>query len=96
MKLRSVGDGDVGAPAGRTLPNHKLTGLEAEVAARIGGRMRARRLTLGMSLAALSIKVGCSQALLSRVERGQNLPSVPTLLRIAMAYGASIGSLVDP
>lgn len=65
-------------------------------AGQLGTSLRASRKALGMTIEALSTRSGCSQAMLSKVETGKSLPSIPTLTRIADALGVTMGSLLDP
>lgn len=57
---------------------------------RIGPKLRALRLGKKLGLADLAEHTGLSPALLSKIERGQIFPTLPTLLRIAMVYGVGL------
>ena len=57
---------------------------------RIGPKIRALRLQKNMGQAQLAEHTGLSPALLSKIERGQLLPTLPTLLRIAMVFGVGL------
>lgn len=57
---------------------------------RIGPKLRALRLKKSMGLAALAGHTSLSPALLSKIERGQIFPTLPTLLRIAMVFGVGL------
>jgi transcriptional regulator with XRE-family HTH domain len=57
---------------------------------RIGSRVRALRLKKKLSLAQLASHTGLSTAMLSKIERGQVFPTLPTLLRIAMVFGVGL------
>src|ERR1700745_65288 len=57
---------------------------------RIGAKIRALRLEKDMGQAQLAQHTGLSAALLSKIERGQLFPTLPTLLRIAMVFGVGL------
>jgi transcriptional regulator with XRE-family HTH domain len=56
----------------------------------IGEKLRALRLRKSMGLVELGKHTGLSAALLSKLERGKLFPTLPTLLRIAMAFGVGL------
>jgi transcriptional regulator with XRE-family HTH domain len=56
----------------------------------IGPRLRALRLRKKMRLVELAKHTGLSAAMLSKLERGQLFPTLPTLLRIALVYGVGL------
>lgn len=56
----------------------------------IGARVRALRLKKKMGLVELGQHTGLSAALLSKIERGQIFPTLPTLLRIALVFGVGL------
>jgi transcriptional regulator with XRE-family HTH domain len=62
-------------------------GLEAYA---IGPKVRALRLKKKMGLVELGRHTGLSAALLSKIERGQLFPTLPTLLRIALVFGVGL------
>ena len=64
-----------------------VTGLEHY---RIGPKIRALRLKKNMGQVQLAEHTGLSPALLSKIERGQLFPTLPTLLRIAMVFGVGL------
>ncbi len=57
---------------------------------RIGPKLRRLRLKKSMGLVQLGEQTGLSPALLSKIERGQIFPTLPTLLRIAMVFGVGL------
>ena len=57
---------------------------------RIGPKIRALRKRKKLGLGELSAHTGLSTALLSKIERGHNFPTLPTLLRIAMVFGVGL------
>jgi transcriptional regulator with XRE-family HTH domain len=67
---------------------------------RIGPKLRALRLKRRMGLADLSRRVGLSVAMLSKVERGRLMPTLPTLYRISSVFGVGLdhffGGLEQP
>jgi transcriptional regulator with XRE-family HTH domain len=56
----------------------------------IGEKLRTLRLHKSMGLVELGKHTGLSAALLSKLERGKLFPTLPTLLRIAMAFGVGL------
>ncbi len=56
----------------------------------IGAKIRALRLKKKMGLVDLGKHTGLSPALLSKVERGQLFPTLPTLLRIALVFSVGL------
>ena len=58
---------------------------------RIGAKVRALRKAKRLSLAQLGEHTGLSPGLLSKIERGQIVPTLPTLLRIALVFGVGLG-----
>lgn len=58
-----------------------------------GARLRRTRLAAGMSLYALGRAAGVPRSLLFRAERGQRMPSLWSLIRVANALGVSIDHL---
>jgi transcriptional regulator with XRE-family HTH domain len=56
----------------------------------IGPKARALRLKKKMGLVELGRHTGLSPAMLSKVERGQLYPTLPTLLRIALVFGVGL------
>lgn len=63
------------------------TGLEQY---KIGQKVRALRLGKKLGLVQLGAHTGLSPALLSKIERGQLIPTLPTLLRIALVFGVGL------
>lgn len=57
---------------------------------RIGPRIRRLRLRKKLGLVQLGEHTGLSPAMLSKIERGQLFPTLPTLLRIAMVFGVGL------
>jgi transcriptional regulator with XRE-family HTH domain len=63
------------------------TGLERY---KIGPKIRALRTNKKLGLVQLGEHTGLSPALLSKIERGQLFPTLPTLLRIALVFGVGL------
>ena len=63
------------------------TGLEAY---EIGPKIRALRQKRGLGLAQLGAHTSLSTGMLSKIERGQLFPTLPTLLRIALVFGVGL------
>jgi transcriptional regulator with XRE-family HTH domain len=59
----------------------------------LGPRVRYARKRNGLTLKDLGDKVGCSESLLSKIERDHIVPSLPILWRIAEALGTTFGAL---
>jgi len=57
---------------------------------RIGHKVRALRLEKKLGLVQLGEHTGLSPAMLSKIERGQLFPTLPTLLRIALVFGVGL------
>ncbi|MDU8928981.1 XRE family transcriptional regulator [Alisedimentitalea sp. MJ-SS2] len=57
---------------------------------RIGPKLRELRLAKGLALAQLGDHTGLSAGMLSKIERGQVFPTLPTLLRIALVFGVGL------
>jgi transcriptional regulator with XRE-family HTH domain len=56
----------------------------------IGPKVRSIRLKKKMGLVELGKHTGLSPAMLSKIERGQLFPTLPTLLRIAMVFSVGL------
>src|SRR4029078_2368300 len=56
----------------------------------IGAKIRALRLKKKIGLVDLGKHTALSPALLSKIERGQLFPTLPTLLRIALVFGVGL------
>lgn len=68
-------------------------GLEAY---RIGPKIRALRAAKGLALAQLGDHTGLSAGMLSKIERGQVVPTLPTLLRVALVFGVGLDHFFAP
>lgn len=63
---------------------------------RIGPKIRALRLKRKLGLVQLGEHTGLSAAMLSKIERGQLFPTLPTLLRIALVFGVGLEHFFVP
>ena len=61
----------------------------------LGGRVRQLRTDRGWSLEALAQASGVSRSMLSDIERDRANPTLAVTLRIARAFGLSLGDLVE-
>jgi transcriptional regulator with XRE-family HTH domain len=61
----------------------------------LGGRVRQLRAARGWSLEALAQASGVSRSMLSQIEREQANPTLAVTLRIARAFGLSLGELLE-
>jgi transcriptional regulator with XRE-family HTH domain len=61
----------------------------------LGVRLRHSRLVAGLTLLQLAQAAGCSQSLISKIERGSATPSLAMLHRLAMALGTNISALMS-
>lgn len=60
----------------------------------LGAALLAARERSGLTQAEVATRVGIASAVYGRIERGQMLPSVPTLCRLCMTLGASSDELL--
>ncbi|GAB2568938.1 helix-turn-helix domain-containing protein [Leucobacter ruminantium] len=65
------------------------------VPVRIGARLRASRLAQGLTLEQLAQASGLTKGFISRVERDETMPSVPTLVQVCQALSLPVGSLFE-
>lgn len=63
--------------------------------ARLGMRLRLARQTHGMTLKALADEANCSESLLSKIENGKSMPSLPLLHRLAKVLSINIGWMFE-
>lgn len=74
---------------GRGVGREKWDDIEALIR-----RVAERRLEMGMSIRGLATKAGMDPTALSRLERGERIPEVRTLIGLARALGMSLESLM--
>jgi transcriptional regulator with XRE-family HTH domain len=65
-----------------------------QLAERVGERLRTRRTELAWTLVDTARLAGISVSYLSSIENGNNLPSLPILVRVARALGVSLNELL--
>ncbi len=68
--------------------------VEAAAAERLGVRIRDLRQQRKLSLDALARRSGVSRAMLSKLERGENNPTLVVAVKIAKALGATLSQLI--
>jgi transcriptional regulator with XRE-family HTH domain len=61
--------------------------------AALGPRLKHARMVLGMTLRAVSDGAGCSESMLSKIERGLALPSLAALHRLASVLNSNVAEL---
>lgn len=76
------------------IPPRTAAGWEPIVGA-IGPKVREIRQQLGLSLQQLAVRADVSAAAIHKVERGDMVPTITTLLKLAAALGRPIGYFVD-
>ncbi|WP_380053974.1 helix-turn-helix domain-containing protein [Falsihalocynthiibacter sp. SS001] len=62
---------------------------------RIGQKIRTLRTSKSLGLAQLGDHTGLSAGMLSKIERGQVIPTLPTLMRIALVFGVGLDHFFD-
>ncbi len=80
------------APVKTSAPNV----TDADPFAGLGLRIRHGRLVLGLTLKQVADAAGCSESMLSKIERGQATPSLPALHRLAIALKSNLAELTAP
>lgn len=65
--------------------------MEAAIGKKIGDRVRTLRQSKGVTVAVLQKRLFGSHSYLYLVERGEKLPTLPSLLRICDALGIGLG-----
>jgi len=76
-------------------PAPSADALADTIAQRLGDRVRQLRSDRGWSLAVLAGASGVSRSMLSQIERDQANPTLAVTLRIAQAFGMTLGDLVQ-
>lgn len=84
MQKRSV---QPGRPPGTTT-------YEAEPALAFGQAVRAARLAQGVAQDEFASMAGIARSHMGKIERGEHMPTLAVILRIARALGRSAGELV--
>lgn len=60
----------------------------------ISKRIKKMRKASGIQQSELSELISCSRTSISNIERGEHMPTLPTLLRIVMAIGCNISDIL--
>ena len=68
---------------------------EAEIRKTIAGNIAKYRKQMGMTQIDLSEKINYSDKSISKWERGDGIPDVPTLVQLAEIFGISVDSLTS-
>jgi transcriptional regulator with XRE-family HTH domain len=58
----------------------------------IGGRLKHARLLAGILMRELAVKVGCTESMISKIESGRVVPSLPMLQRLVAALERDLSS----
>ena len=69
--------------------------LDDEMRNRVGTRLRAARVMMGLSAKQVANSAGCSPSLLSKIENAKVSPSIPMLLRLCDELGVDVGRVMD-
>lgn len=62
---------------------------------RIGAKLRASRRAQGLTLEQLAVASDLTKGFISRIERDETMPSVPTLVQLCQALSLPIGTLFE-
>ncbi len=66
----------------------------AEVCQNVSGILRRKRESLGLSLNAMGKKAGLSYQMIRYVESGERMPTIDTLLRMALALEVNLWEIL--
>jgi len=69
--------------------------MERALQQRLGALARAARERMGLTQAQVARQVGLAPAVYGRIERGEMMPSVPSLYRICLALDISADALLE-
>ena len=67
----------------------------AETQVQIGAKLRSSRQAQGLTLEQLAAASDLTKGFISRIERDETMPSVPTLVQLCQALSLPIGSLFE-
>ena len=70
-------------------------GDEQALRSRLGARLRSLRKQRGLTMMVLANRAQCSQSLLSKVETGNLLPSLPMLQRLSRALESDMSFFLE-
>lgn len=62
---------------------------------RIGAKLRTARTSQRLTLEQLAVATGLTKGFISRIERDDTMPSVPTLVQLCQALSLPVGSLFE-
>jgi transcriptional regulator with XRE-family HTH domain len=65
-----------------------------DLARSLGSNIRRQRISCCFTQEELSARAGIHYTFLGHIERGNKLPSLPTLARLAQALGATLSSIL--
>ncbi|MER9230875.1 XRE family transcriptional regulator [Mesorhizobium sp. M0622] len=71
-----------------------MNDIANDISSTIGRRIHAERVARGWSLAELAERSDVSKAMLSTIERGMTSPTAALLVRIAVAFGMTLSTLI--
>lgn len=75
---------------GKQLNPDQLRSIEQKISKRI----KKMRKVSGLGQQELCELIGCSRTSVSNIERGEHMPTLPTLLRIVVAIGCNISDIL--
>jgi transcriptional regulator with XRE-family HTH domain len=78
------------------MPDLRDPGARSAEMEQIAAELRERRRAQGLSLESLSTRSGVSRSMISKVERGEAVPSTVVLSRLAEALGTTFAELMMP
>ena len=70
-------------------------GDEQALRSRLGSRLRRLRKERGLTMMVLASRAQCSQSLLSKIETGNLLPSLPMLQRLSRALDTDMSYFLE-
>lgn len=73
-------------------PIHPTAGTDPVL---IGAKIRASRLAQGLTIEQLAQAAGLTKGFVSRIERDDTMPSVPTLVQLCQALSMPVGALFE-
>src|SRR5260370_30446708 len=82
-------------PKPKALPARPAPQADDAIRRRLGDRVRQLRADRDWSLQVLASASGVSRSMLSQIERDQANPTLTVTLRIAQAFGMTLGDLVQ-
>ncbi|WP_438819863.1 helix-turn-helix domain-containing protein [Pseudomonas aeruginosa] len=85
-------DGEANCP---TRPSPGTTTFDAEPALAFGAAVRVARLTQGVAQEELAAKAGIERSHMGKIERGEHMPTLALILRIAAGLKLSAAELVS-